>query len=298
MNFFITGVNGQLGYDVLLECKKRGISATGSGSRPLDMPDYIQLDITNAEAVQKTIESLRPDTIIHCAAWTAVDAAEDPANYAVVRAVNVDGTSNLAKACASVDAKMLYPSTDYVFSGQGKKPWAADCKEFSPLNVYGQSKLDGEFTVTSALQKYFVVRIAWVFGINGKNFVKTMLNVGKTHDMVRVVNDQIGTPTYTADLAHLLVDLVQTEKYGFYHATNEGGFISWYDFCCEIYKQAGLSTKVIPVSTVEYGASVAARPFNSRLDKSKLSSAGFTPLPPWQDALHRYLLEIGELSSP
>lgn len=298
MKVFVTGVNGQLGHDVWLECRKRGFTTVGSGSRTLDLLNYVQLDITNADAVQNIIKSVGPDVVIHCAAWTAVDAAEDPANLCAVRATNVNGTANIAEACAAVGAKMLYISTDYVFNGEGEKPWQADCKDFAPLNVYGKSKLDGEFAVTSALQKFFIVRIAWVFGINGKNFVKTMLNVGKTHEMVRVVNDQIGTPTYTMDLARLLVDLVQTEQYGFYHATNEGGFISWYDFCCEIYRQAGLSAKVIPVSTTEYGISVAARPFNSRLDKSKLSSAGFTPLPPWQDALHRYLLEVGEISSP
>ena len=298
MKVFVTGVNGQLGHDVWLECRKRGFTTVGSGSRTLDLSSYVQLDITNADAVQNIIKSVGPDVVIHCAAWTAVDAAEDPANLCAVRATNVNGTANIAGACAAVGAKMLYISTDYVFNGEGEKPWQADCKDFAPLNVYGKSKLDGEFAVTSALQKFFIVRIAWVFGINGKNFVKTMLNVGKTHEMVRVVNDQIGTPTYTMDLARFLVDLVQTEQYGFYHATNEGGFISWYDFCCEIYRQAGLSAKVIPVSTAEYGISVAARPFNSRLDKSKLSNAGFNPLPPWQDALHRYLLEIGEISSP
>ena len=254
---------------------------------------YVSLDITNAEAVSKTLEELRPDAVIHCAAWTAVDLAEDDDKVEKVRAVNAGGTRNIANACKAQDCKMLYLSTDYVFDGQGTEPWKPDCKDYKPLNVYGQTKLEGELAVSETLEKYFIVRIAWVFGLNGKNFIKTMLNVGKTHDTVRVVNDQIGTPTYTYDLARLLVDMIESDKYGYYHATNEGGYISWYDFTCEIFRQAGYSTKVIPVTTEEYGLSKAARPFNSRLDKHKLVENGFQPLPSWQDALSRYLVEIG-----
>ena len=229
------------------------------------------------------------DVIVHCAAWTAVDMAEDDDKVEKVRAVNAGGTRNIAKAAKKLDCKMVYISTDYVFDGQGEKPWEPDCKDYKPLNVYGQTKLEGELAVSELLDKYFIVRIAWVFGVNGKNFIKTMINVGKTHDTVRVVNDQIGTPTYTLDLSVLLVDMIETDKYGYYHATNEGGYISWYDFTLEIYKQAGLDTKVIPVTTKEYGLSKAARPFNSRLDKSKLVKNGFTPLPTWQDATRRYV---------
>ena len=259
---------------------------------PSKMP-YVPLDITNAEAVAETLEELRPDAVIHCAAWTAVDLAEDDDKVEKVRAVNAGGTRNIANACKAQDCKMLYLSTDYVFDGQGTEPWKPDCKDYKPLNVYGQTKLEGELAVSETLEKYFIVRIAWVFGLNGKNFIKTMLNVGKTHDTVRVVNDQIGTPTYTYDLARLLVDMIESDKYGYYHATNEGGYISWYDFTCEIFRQAGYSTKVIPVTTEEYGLSKAARPFNSRLDKHKLVENGFQPLPSWQDALSRYLIEIG-----
>ena len=232
----------------------------------------------------------------HCASRVAVDAAEDEENQAKVQTINAVGTQNIADAAKAVDAKMLYLSTDYVFDGQGTRPWRPDDKNYAPLNVYGQSKLDGEMAVCSTLDKFFVVRIAWVFGLNGKNFIKTMLNAGKTHPQVRVVNDQIGTPTYTLDLARLLVDMVETEKYGYYHATNdEGGeYISWYDFTKEIYRQAEMTTEVIPVTTAEYGLSKAARPFNSRLDKSKLIDAGFQPLPEWKDALSRYLKELGE----
>jgi dTDP-4-dehydrorhamnose reductase len=261
------------------------------GSAVVSVP-YVQLDITDQNAAKETVEHIHPDVIIHCAAWTAVDAAEDGENRVKVDAINHLGTQYIAEAAKAVDAKMVYISTDYVFDGQGERPWKPDDKCYAPLNVYGQSKLDGELAVSSILEKYFIVRIAWVFGLNGKNFIKTMINVGKTHDTVRVVNDQIGTPTYTLDLARLLVDMVETEKYGYYHATNEGGFISWYDFTCEIYKQAGLQTKVTPVTTAEYGLSKAARPFNSRLDKSKLTENGFTPLPDWKDALARYLKEI------
>ena len=303
MKFFVTGVGGQLGHDVMNELAKRGHVGVGSdmapaysgvadGSAVTTMP-YVQLDITDAAAVEKVISEVNPDAVIHCAAWTAVDLAEDDANVAKVRAVNAGGTQNIANACKKLGCKMTYISTDYVFDGQGTEPWKPDCKDYKPLNVYGQTKLEGELAVSGTLEKYFIVRIAWVFGLNGKNFIKTMLNVGKTHDTVRVVNDQIGTPTYTLDLSRLLIDMNETEKYGYYHATNEGGFISWYDFTCEIFKQAGYSTKVVPVTTAEYGLSKAARPFNSRLDKSKLVEAGFKPLPTWQDALARYLKEIG-----
>ena len=301
MKVFVTGVCGQLGHDVVNELVSRGYKAVGSdiyhaysgvndGSAVTAVP-YIQLDITDRSAVDQTIKDINPDVVIHCAAWTAVDAAEDPANVDKVFAINAEGTKYIAGALKSVDAKMVYISTDYVFDGQGERPWDPEDKCYAPLNVYGKSKLEGEVAVRSILDKYFIVRIAWVFGLNGKNFIKTMINVGKTHDTVRVVNDQIGTPTYTFDLARLLVDMIETEKYGYYHATNEGGYISWYDFCCEFYRQYGLNTRVIPVSTKEYGLSKAVRPFNSRLDKSKLVAAGFTPLPTWQDAVRRYLKE-------
>lgn len=294
MKIFVTGVGGQLGYDVVNELKKRGYEAVGSDILDETAADceYIKLDITDAEAVEKIISELNPDVVVHCAAWTAVDAAEDEGNIPKIHAVNVNGTRNLANACKKVDCKMIYISTDYVFNGQGTKPWNPDCKDYAPLCVYGKTKLDGELAVSSILNKYFIVRIAWVFGVNGKNFIKTMLNIGKKYDTVRVVNDQIGTPTYTYDLARLLVDMAETEKYGYYHATNEGGFISWYDFACEIFKQTGYTTNVVPVTTAEYGLSKAARPFNSRLDKSKLTENGFKPLPAWQDALSRYLKEI------
>lgn len=301
MKVFVTGVGGQLGHDVMCELKRRKIEAVGtdmaekysgiSGTAVENMP-YISLDITDKKAVDKAITEISPDAVIHCAAWTAVDAAEAEENREKVWAVNVRGTENIAVACKKNDAKMIYISTDYVFSGQGTEPWRADSKDFAPLNVYGESKLYGEKTVVKSTDKYFIVRIAWVFGLNGGNFIKTMLNVGKKFPELRVVNDQIGTPTYTLDLSRLLVDMVITEKYGFYHATNEGGYISWYDFACEIFKQAGYSTKVNPVTTKEYGLSAAARPFNSRLDKSKLIENGFTPLPDWKDALSRYLKEI------
>lgn len=301
MKFFVTGVNGQLGHDVMNELNKRGHEGVGSdiaetyaavaaGSAVTTMP-YVGLDITDKEVVRKTIEEIKPDAVIHCAAWTAVDMAEDDDKVELVRKVNAGGTQNIAEACKAVDCKMLYLSTDYVFDGQGTEPWKPDRKDYKPLNVYGQTKLEGELAVANTLEKYFIVRIAWVFGLNGKNFIKTMINVGKTHDEVRVVNDQIGTPTYTFDLARLLVDMCETEKYGYYHATNEGGYISWYDFCVEFYKQYGLTTKVTPVTTEEYGLSKAARPVNSRLDKSKLVENGFKPLPTWQDAVRRYLKE-------
>lgn len=302
MKAFVTGVAGQLGHDVMNELSKRGYEGVGTDlapeysgvqdNSPVTKMPYVSLDITDASAVQATIKEVNPDVIIHCAAWTAVDMAEDDDKVEKVRAINAGGTQNIANVAKELDAKMVYISTDYVFDGQGEKPWEPDCKNYKPLNVYGQTKLEGELAVANTLDKYFIVRIAWVFGLNGKNFIKTMLNVAKTHDTVKVVNDQIGTPTYTYDLARLLVDMVETDKYGYYHATNEGGFISWYDFTKEIYKQAGLDTKVLPVTTAEYGLSKAARPFNSRLDKSKLVENGFTPLPTWQDALSRYLKEI------
>lgn len=288
MKVFVTGVGGQLGYDVLNELKRRGYEAFGSD---ITESADIKLDITDKNAVETVLNKIQPDAVIHCAAWTAVDAAEDEENKEKVYAVNVIGTRNIAEVCKQLGCKMIYISTDYVFNGQGSNPWKADCKEFAPLNYYGKTKLEGELAVAELLDKFFIVRIAWVFGLNGKNFIKTMINVGKKYDTVRVVSDQIGTPTYTYDLARLLVDMVETDKYGYYHATNEGGYISWYDFCCEFYKQYGLTTKVIPVTTEEYGLSKAARPFNSRLDKGKLKEMGFKPLPTWQDAVKRYLEE-------
>ena len=316
MKVFVTGVGGQLGHDVMNELAKRGHEGIGSdiqtvysgimdGSAVTKAP-YVPLDITDPLAVAERIGQIKPDAIIHCAAWTAVDAAEESENLAKVYAINAEGTQYIANAAKAADAKMVYLSTDYVFGGQGERPWEPDDKCFAPLNVYGKSKLEGELAVEKTLEKFFIVRIAWVFGLNGKNFIKTMINVGKTHDSVRVVCDQIGTPTYTLDLARLLADMIETEKYGYYHATNselpaeddglqaghaKTGYISWYDFCCEIYKQYGLKTKVIPVTTEEYGLSKAARPFNSRLDKSKLVKAGFSLLPTWQDAVSRYLKE-------
>ena len=284
MKLLVTGVKGQLGYDVVNELTKRGHTAIGV--------DIDEMDITDKHSVQIVIEKTKPDAVIHCAAWTAVDLAEDENKIALVRAVNTDGTRNIAEICKKINCKMMYISTDYVFNGQGTEPWEPDCKDYEPLNVYGQTKLGGELAVANLLEKYFIVRIAWVFGVNGNNFIKTMLNVGKKYDELTVVNDQIGTPTYTYDLARLLVDMIETKKYGYYHATNEGGYISWYDFACEIFKQAGYNTKVKPVTTEEYGLSKAKRPFNSRLDKSKLIENGFKPLPTWQDALSRYLKEI------
>ena len=292
MKVFVTGVCGQLGHDVMKELKKRGHDAIGSDLSPAEDSGYIALDITDVEAVNRVLQEQKPDAVIHCAAWTAVDAAEECEEK--VRAINAVGTGHIAKACRDLDCKMLYISTDYVFDGQGEQPWEPDCKAYAPLNVYGQTKLEGEQAVAELVEKFFVVRIAWVFGKNGNNFIKTMLNVGKKYDTLRVVMDQVGTPTYTLDLSRLLVDMVETEKYGFYHATNEGGFISWYEFAREIFRQAGYPTQVQPVTTAEYGISKAARPFNSRLDKGKLLEAGFVPLPHWQDALARYLKEIEE----
>lgn len=302
MKIFVTGVGGQLGHDVMNELAKRGLEGIGSDiaptyagmddGTPVTRMPYVSLDITDAEAVRTAMLAQRPDAVIHCAAYTAVDAAEEEANIPKVRAINAGGTANIAACCKEIGAKLMYISTDYVFNGQGTEPWQPDCRDYAPLNVYGQTKLEGELAVTGALDKYFIVRIAWVFGLNGKNFIKTMLNVGKRFDTVRVVNDQVGTPTYTLDLARLLVDMILTDKYGYYHATNEGGYISWYDFTCEIFRQAGYTTKVVPVTTEEYGLSKAKRPFNSRLCKEKLQQNGFTPLPDWRDALGRYLLAL------
>ena len=303
MKVLVTGVNGQLGHDSINELIKRGHSVissdiTDSYSGANDetsvvTPPYMKMDITNSEEVVDVIKASSPDAVIHCAAWTNVDGAEDPINRDKVFRINSEGTRNIAEAVKSIDAKMVYISTDYVFSGCGEKPWSADEKDFAPLNVYGESKLEGEKAVASILDKYFIVRTAWVFGLNGKNFIKTMLNVGKTHSELRVVDDQIGTPTYTKDLAVLLCDMIESNKYGFYNATNEGGYISWAEFAAEIFKEANYNTKVIPVTTAEYGLSKAKRPFNSRLDKSKLIKSGFKPLPEWQDALKRYLIELG-----
>ncbi len=304
MKVFVTGVGGQLGHDVMNELHARGYEGIGSdiapqysgladGSPVTAMP-YVQLDITDSTMVSQILQQIHPDVVVHCAAWTAVDLAEEPENIEKVKAINTEGTRNIARCCKELDCKMVYISTDYVFDGQGTEPWTPDCIDYRPLNVYGQTKLEGELAVSGILKKYFIVRIAWVFGLNGKNFIRTMLNIGKKYDTLRVVSDQIGTPTYTLDLSRLLVDMIETEKYGCYHATNEGGYISWYDFACEIFRQAGCTMNVIPVTTAEYGLSKAARPFNSRLDKSKLADAGFTPLPHWQDALARYLKEIEE----
>lgn len=311
MKVFVTGVAGQLGHDVMNELARRGYEGIGTDIAPeysgiqdgtaVTTAPYVPLDITNEAAVQKVITEISPDVVVHCAAWTAVDLAEDDDKVEKVRAINARGTEYIAKVCKELNCKMVYISTDYVFDGQGCEPWQPDCKDYKPLNVYGQTKLEGELAVSENLDKYFIVRIAWVFGKNGKNFIKTMLNVGKTHDRLTVVNDQIGTPTYTFDLARLLVDMIETEKYGYYHATNEGGYISWYDFTKEIFRQAvelghteysEERLTVAPVTTAEYGVSKAARPFNSCLDKSKLTENGFTPLPTWQDALSRYLREL------
>ena len=302
MKVFVTGVGGQLGHDVMNELHQRGYEGVGSdiapqysgiadGSPVTTMP-YVPMDITNEEMVAQVLMDVKPDVVVHCAAWTAVDLAEDEDKQDKVRAINAQGTQNIANVCKTLNCKMVYISTDYVFDGQGETPWEPDCKDYAPLNVYGQTKLEGELAVANTLEKFFIVRIAWVFGLNGNNFIKTMLNVGKKYETLRVVNDQIGTPTYTLDLSRLLVDMIETEKYGYYHATNEGGYISWYDFACEIFRQAGYTNTVLPVTTAEYGLSKAARPFNSRLDKRKLVENGFQPLPTWQDALARFLKEI------
>lgn len=309
MKVLVTGVAGQLGHDVMNELAKRGYEGIGSdikdtysgipdGTAVVTMP-YVPMDITDKASVEKVLKEVNPDVVVHCAAWTAVDLAEDEDKKETVRKVNADGTRNIALVCKDLGCKMVYISTDYVFDGQGTQPWEPDCKDYKPLNVYGETKLAGELAVSENLEKYFIVRIAWVFGKNGKNFIKTMLNLGKTHDQLRVVSDQIGTPTYTLDLAVLLVDMIETEKYGYYHATNEGGYISWYDFTKEIFRQAIEAghkeyekVTVTPVTTEEYGVSKAKRPFNSRLDKSKLTANGFNLLPTWQDAVKRYLAEI------
>ena len=304
MKVFVTGVNGQLGHDVMNSLYYAEIDAIGSdikesysgvqdGSPACTMP-YIGLDLTDEEKTRKIITEEGIDAIIHCAAWTAVDAAEESENQAIVEKINGEVPGVLARIMKERDGKMLYLSTDYVFSGEGTEPWSPDETNFSPINFYGKTKLMGEEKIREVLEKYFIVRIAWVFGLNGKNFIKTMLKVGKSHEEVRVVNDQIGNPTYTLDLAELLVDMICTEKYGNYHATNEGDYISWYDFTKEIYRQAGLKTKVIPVSTEEYGLSKAKRPKNSRLDRTKLRKQGFVPLPDWKNALSRYLEELPE----
>lgn len=302
MKVFVTGVGGQLGHDVMTELSKRGYDGIGSDVAPrcsglqensaVSKMPYVSVDITNRDAVESAIAAAVPDVVIHCAAWTAVDAAEDTDQIGKVRAINAEGTANIAAVCKKLNCKMVYISTDYVFDGQGTMPWHPDCRDYAPLNVYGQTKLEGELAVANLLEKFFIIRIAWVFGLNGNNFVRTMLNLGKKYEVLRVVNDQIGTPTYTRDLARLLVDMIDTDKYGYYHVTNEGGYISWYEFACEIFRQAGYSTKVIPVTTEEYGLSKAKRPRNSRLDKTKLKEAGFEPLPHWQDALRRYLREL------
>ena len=302
MKVYVTGVCGQLGHDVMNALARRGHEGIGSdlaptysgaqdGSAVCSMP-YERLDITDAEAVRESLLRARPDAVIHCAAWTAVDAAEEPENRDKVRAINAGGTRHIAQACRELGCKLMYISTDYVFDGQGEAPWQPDREDFAPLNVYGQTKLEGEQAVRELAEKFFIVRIAWVFGLSGNNFIKTMLRLGQTHPTLRVVSDQIGTPTYTLDLARLLVDMIETEKYGVYHATNEGGYISWYDFACEIFRQTGLPVTVQPVTTVEYGLSKATRPFNSRLDKTKLTESGFVPLPHWRDALERYLKEM------
>ena len=302
MKVFVTGVCGQLGHDVALELARRGHEVIGSDlapesvmpadQTPVACAAYHTLDVTDSEAVSRTLAAVQPDAVIHCAAWTAVDAAEMPENMPRVRAVNVDGTRNIAQACRNVGCKMLYLSTDYVFDGQSTEPWKPECRDFAPVNVYGQTKLEGELAVADALEEFFIVRIAWAFGLRGKNFVRTTLQLAEKNDSIRVVNDQIGTPTYTLDLARLLVDMIETDKYGYYHVTNEGDYISWADFAEEVFRQAGLPTRVIPVTTAEYGLSRAARPFNSRFDRSKLLAEGFTPLPDWRDALARYLDEL------
>ena len=300
MKVFVTGVAGQLGHDVINELHKRGIYCIGSDIRQeSEVPyksnwdKYVQLDITDKETVEKVIEEIKLDAIIHCAAWTNVDGAEDKNNKPLVKKINVDGTDNLVKAAKKIGAKFIYISTDYVFNGEGTRPWEPDDKDYAPLNYYGQTKLEGELSVSSQLDKYFIVRIAWVFGLNGKNFIKTMLSLAnKGYKELRVVDDQIGTPTYTYDLARLLVDMMQTDKYGYYHATNEGGYISWADFAEEIFKQSNKDIKVNRVTTEEYGMSIAKRPFNSRLDKNKLIENGFEPLPDWKDAISRYLKEL------
>ena len=302
MKIFVTGVAGQLGHDVMNELAARGHEGVGSDLLPqyagiadgsaVTRAPYVPLDITDGEAVSRVLSEVKPDAVIHCAAWTAVDLAEDEDKRDKVRAINADGTRHIAQACKALGCKLMYISTDYVFDGQGETPWQPDCTDYAPLNVYGQTKLEGELAVRELVERFFIVRIAWVFGLSGKNFIRTMLRLGETHASVRVVCDQIGTPTYTLDLARLLVDMIETDKYGVYHATNGGGYISWADFAQEIFRQAGMGTQVIPVTTAEYGLSKAARPFNSRFDKTKLVESGFEPLPDWRDALGRYLAAL------
>ena len=302
MKIFVTGVAGHLGHDVMNELAARGHEGVGSNLLPqyagiadgsaVTRAPYVPLDITDGEAVSRVLSEVKPDAVIHCAAWTAVDLAEDEDKRDKVRAINADGTRHIAQACKALGCKLMYISTDYVFDGQGETPWQPDCTDYAPLNVYGQTKLEGELAVRELVERFFIVRIAWVFGLSGKNFIRTMLRLGETHASVRVVCDQIGTPTYTLDLARLLVNMIETEKYGVYHATNGGGYISWADFAQEIFRQAGMATQVVPVTTAEYGLSKAARPFNSRLDKTKLVESGFEPLPDWQDALRRYLAAL------
>lgn len=299
MKVFVTGANGQLGHDVVNELVARGHEAiaSGTGEKYTGVQDgtavcsapYYSMDICQRENVRQVLLAVKPDAVIHCAAWTNVDGAEEPENKPKALAVNGEGTSNIVDACNYLDCKMMYISTDYVFNGQGTEPWQADCQNYDPMNVYGFGKLMGELVVKECLKKFFVVRISWVFGRNGGNFVDTMLRVGSNHSKLKVVNDQIGRPTYTLDLARLLVDMIESEKYGFYNATNEGENISWYDFAKEIFRQADMPVEVLPVTTEEYGISKAQRPFNSRLDTSKLAEQGFRPLPDWQDALKRYL---------
>ena len=306
MKVFVTGVSGQLGHDVMEELHKRGYIGIGSGrsseyngqikdSCVKSMP-YVQLDITDQETVRRTLNDIQPNVVIHCAAWTAVDLAEENEYKSAVWDINVKATRNIAETCNFLGCKMIYISTDYVFDGQGEEPWRPDETSYHPLNYYGQTKFEGEQAVANSMLKYFIVRISWVFGRNGNNFVKTMLNLGKRYPKLRVVCDQIGTPTYTRDLSRLLVDMIQTEKYGYYHVSNEGGYISWYDFASEIFRQAEIDIDVEPVTTVEYGLSKAARPYNSRLDKSKLMEQGFESLPTWKDALRRFMNEIEEKS--
>ena len=281
MRYLITGANGQLGNDVIDELKKRGYDYLGT--------DIDNMDITNQDEVEKVILAYNPNVIIHCAAWTAVDLAEKEENIEKVKNINHIGTQNIARTAKKIDAKMIYISTDYVFEGNGNVPYTPDQKNYNPISIYGKTKLDGELEVSSILEKYYIVRIAWVFGENGNNFVKTMLSLAQKYSELKVVDDQIGTPTYTPDLSKLLVDMSETEKYGYYHATNEGGYISWADFAEEIFKQSNYDIKVNRVTTKEYGVSLAKRPFNSRLDKSKLVENGFKLLPNWKDALSRYL---------
>lgn len=276
MRILVTGVKGQLGHDVVNELAKRGHTPIGV--------DVEEMDITDASAVEKEMKKEPLDAVIHCAAYTAVDAAED--NREICMRVNAEGTRNIARVCRELDLKMVYISTDYVFDGEGERPWEPDDPR-DPLNVYGESKYQGELAVEEYLEKYFTVRIAWVFGVNGKNFIKTMLRLAESQKEINVVNDQIGSPTYTYDLAVLLVDMVETEKYGRYHATNEG-LCTWYEFAKEIFRQAGVDIRVNPVSSDEFPAK-AKRPHNSRMDKRKLVRNGFRSLPPWQDALKRYL---------